>query len=167
MAGEVVKQKVKPLKNYQALDLAKLKKPGQEIQRMEDMDAETMLKKRKLVATLKKNKIFDDYLIGKVLGIGNLGEVRRCQHKKTLIHRSVKLFSKRVCKKEDIKRIFYEIELMCTLDHPSIVKVIDYYEDPDRIYMVTELCLGGDLHDKMVEKKKTKFLEEEAASIIQ
>ena len=42
------------------------------------MDAETMLKKRKIVATLKTTRIFDDYLIGKVIGMGNLGEVRRC-----------------------------------------------------------------------------------------
>jgi len=131
------------------------------------MDAETMLKKRKIVATLKTNKIFDDYLIGKVVGLGNLGEVRRCQHKVTLKHRCVKLFSKRLCKKEDIKRIFYEIELLCTLDHPTIIKVVDYYEDVDRIYMVTELCQGGDLQDKIVEKKKTRFEEQDAASIIQ
>jgi len=131
------------------------------------MDAETMLKKRKIVATLKTNKIFDDYLIGKVVGLGNLGEVRRCQHKVTLKHRCVKLFSKRLCKKEDIKRIFYEIELLCTLDHPTSIKVVDYYEDVDRIYRVTELCQGGDLQDKIVEKKKTRFEEQDAASIIQ
>jgi len=47
------------------------------------MDAETMLKRRKIVPVLKTSKIFDDYIIGKVQGIGNLGEVRRCQEKKT------------------------------------------------------------------------------------
>lgn len=56
--------------------------------------------------------------------------------------------------------------MLCTLDHPSIIKVFDYYEDSERIYMVTELCYGGDLHDKLVEKKRTKFEEQEAASII-
>jgi hypothetical protein len=37
--------------------------------------------------------------------------------------------------------------------------VIEYYEDADRIYMVTELCTGGDLQDKLVEKKREKFEE--------
>ena len=144
--AEVVKHKVKPLKNYQAIELAKLKKPGQnQVERLEDMDAETMLKKRKIIPVLKTTKIFDDYIIGKVQGIGNLGEVRRCQHRVTLHQRCVKLYSKRLCKSSDIKRIFYEIELLCTIDHPSIIKVIEYYEDADRIYMVTELCTGGDL----------------------
>lgn len=80
-----------------------------------------------------------------MVGIGNLGEVRKCRHKITDKQFCVKLFSKRLCRKEDIKRIFYEIELLCTIDHPNIIKVIDYYEDSDRIYMVTELCNGGDL----------------------
>ena len=64
---EVVKHKVKPLKNYQAIELAKLKKPGEnEVQRLDDMDAETMLKKRKITPVLKTSSIFDDYIIGKV-----------------------------------------------------------------------------------------------------
>jgi len=48
------------------------------------MDAETMLKKRKIIPELKKSSIFEDYIIGKVQGMGNLGEVRRCQNRKTL-----------------------------------------------------------------------------------
>ena len=65
----------------------------------EYIDAETMLKKRRTAPSLRKHKLFDEYTVGKVMGMGNLGEVRRCQHKKTLAHRCVKLFSKRLCKK--------------------------------------------------------------------
>jgi calcium-dependent protein kinase len=52
-------------------------------------------------------------------------------------------------------------------DHPNIIKVYDWFEDDDRVMMVTEICTGGDLHDKMVEKKKSRFEEQDCASIIQ
>jgi calcium-dependent protein kinase len=73
--------------------------------------------------------------------------------------RCLKTYSKRLIKKEDLKRLYYEINLLMSCDHPIIIKVYDWFEDEDRVMMVTEICTGGDLHDKMVEKKKSRFEE--------
>jgi calcium-dependent protein kinase len=35
---------------------------------------------------------------------------------------------------------------MKTFDHPNIVKVFEWFEDDERIYLVMELLTGGDLH---------------------
>lgn len=38
-----------------------------------------------------------------------------------------------------------EFEILKRLDHPNIIKLYDIYEDNDYLYVVTELCEGGDL----------------------
>ena len=43
---------------------------------------------------------------------------------------------------------------MAKLDHPNIVKVYEYYEDYRYLYIVMELCWGGDLFGKIWEFKK-------------
>lgn len=35
--------------------------------------------------------------------------------------------------------------MLCRLDHPNIVKLYDIYDDDHNLYVVTELCEGGDL----------------------
>lgn len=49
---------------------------------------------------------------------------------------------------------------MSKLDHPHILNVYEYFEDANHLYIVTELCTGGELFDKIIEKKR--FTEAEA-----
>ena len=50
-------------------------------------------------------------------------------------------------------------------DHPNIVKLLDVFQTPNNIYIVTEFCNSGDLGELM--KKKKKFSETIALRIIQ
>ena len=50
---------------------------------------------------------------------------------------------------------------MQQLDHPNILKLIEYFEDDKNFYIITELCNGGELFDKIIEKEC--FTEAEAA----
>lgn len=79
----------------------------------------------------------------------------------------MKIFSKSLCSKEHIKRIYYEIDLMKTFDHPGVVKIYEWFEDKERIYIVLELLAGGDLHTRIIMRKNQRFEEEEIASIVQ
>lgn len=54
---------------------------------------------------------------------------------------------------------------MSKLDHPHILKVFEYFEDENHLYIVTELCTGGELFDKIIEKKR--FTEAEAAQLME
>ncbi len=55
---------------------------------------------------------------------------------------------------KEIVRLKYEIDLLKNLDHPNIVKLFEVFEDQNNIYLVTELCSGGELFDVIVEKKQ-------------
>jgi len=45
-----------------------------------------------------------------------------------------------------------EIDIMKELDHPHVIKLFDVFEDARFVYLVMELCEGGELFDKIIEK---------------
>ena len=49
-------------------------------------------------------------------------------------------------------RLKYEIDILKNLDHPNIVKLYEIFEDKYYIYLVTELCNGGELFDEIVSR---------------
>jgi len=115
----------------------------------------------------REENIHDKYAIGKVVGLGCFGEVRKIEDKDSGQMRCVKIMSKHLIPKSAQKRIDYEITLLISLDHPNIIKIFEYYETSTKIYIVQELCTGGELHDKIVARKKSQFEEHEIAALIQ
>lgn len=61
-------------------------------------------------------------------------------------------------------RLSYEIDILKNLDHPNIVKLFEVFEDKHYIYLVTELCTGGELFDEIIARQH--FSEADAAAII-
>ena len=53
-----------------------------------------------------------------------------------------------------------EINILKSLDHPNIIKVYEFFKTDKYIYIINELCTGGELFDKIVEMK---FLSETVA----
>jgi calcium-dependent protein kinase len=43
----------------------------------------------------------------------------------------------------ELKMIKNEINNMKAVDHPNIVKLFEFFEDDENIYILTELCSGG------------------------
>eukprot|EP00980_Cylindrotheca_fusiformis_P000496 scaffold120_cov59-Cylindrotheca_fusiformis.AAC.12 len=58
-----------------------------------------------------------------------------------------------------------EIEALDGLHHPNLIQLQAVYEEPRFIHIVTELCTGGELHDRVVSKDWT-ISESEAAELI-
>jgi calcium-dependent protein kinase len=68
------------------------------------------------------------YRIQKLLGIGTFSEVRKVESIVTFAVRAVKVVNKmHLTNVEDIKRFFYEIEILRDLDHPNVIKVFEYF----------------------------------------
>ncbi|EJK77107.1 hypothetical protein THAOC_01084 [Thalassiosira oceanica] len=113
------------------------------------------------------SNIVEDYLISpNVLGKGHYGVVRECQHRVTGESFAVKSIDKsKVGRLDHLQR---EIYLLANVDHPSIMKMSDCYEDADYIHIVTEKYTGGELFDQIVESTSQSgcFSERRAAGII-
>ncbi|CDO62527.1 calcium-dependent protein kinase 3 [Plasmodium reichenowi] len=96
------------------------------------------------------------------LGKGTYGCVYKATDKLLKITRAVKVVSKK--KLKNIPRFRQEIDIMKNLDHPNVVKLLETFEDSNQIYLVMELCTGGELFDKIV--KKGCFVETFASFIM-
>ena len=109
----------------------------------------------------KKTKINDEYKFGETLGEGSFGTVRRAVHKQTGQERAIKIFKKR---QQDERKLLLEVNILSKLTHPNIMEIYEFYEDKANFYIVSELCKGGELFDKITEKGC--FKEAEACPIM-
>ena len=99
----------------------------------------------------------------KVLGAGSFGKVFLAKSKKDAsIKVAVKVIKKTHLSAEDLLGLRREVSIMSKVDHPSIVKYYETYDDKRYIYLVMELCTGGELFTKITETGKP-MKEAEAA----
>jgi calcium-dependent protein kinase len=109
-----------------------------------------------------RRNINDYYEITKnELGKGSYGKVHLGKLKGTNLKRAIKIIEK--AKVSNVKRFKLEVEIMMRLDHPNILRLIDYFEDQKNVYLVLELCTGGELFDRIIANK---YYNEEDARII-
>mmetsp|Transcript_41658 Transcript_41658/g.97979 ORF Transcript_41658/g.97979 Transcript_41658/m.97979 type:complete len:553 (+) Transcript_41658:8-1666(+) len=95
------------------------------------------------------------------LGSGSFASVFLATHRETGTKRAVKAM---VCVKkgqEDDGSIRQEIDIMRHLDHPNVVKVLEYFVEGSKWLFVLELCSGGELFDRICKEKR--FGEQKAA----
>ena len=112
-------------------------------------------------------EVYDGVHNGRVLGSGKSGVVRLVTHKKTLIQYAVKCLDlSLVCTQEGLAQLREEILIMCQLDHPNIVRLEEVYETQSEIYLVQELCLGGELFDRLEEQPGYRYTEAACARLV-
>jgi calcium-dependent protein kinase len=85
------------------------------------------------------------------LGKGSYGTVHMGRLKGTKVQRAIKIIDK--SKVSNVERFRLEVEIMMRLNHPSILRLFDFFEDKKHVYLVLELCSGGELFDRIIEKK--------------
>jgi calcium-dependent protein kinase len=109
-------------------------------------------------------KINEFYQIEKKkLGEGSYGSVSRAKNLSTGQVRACKSISKSHMKNAD--RFKAEIALMKIMDHPNIIKLYETFEDHRNVYLIMELCSGGELFDKIIEAGH--FTEVQVAILMQ
>lgn len=65
----------------------------------------------------------------------------------------------------ETQMFFNEITMLRGVEHPNILKIFEYFEDHKRYYLISESCLGGDLFEELLERKK--FSEKDTAILVQ
>ena len=84
--------------------------------------------------------------------------VRMITHRATGVKYAVKrLDLSLVDTEKGLKQLREEIYIMCQLDHPNIVRLEEVYESQNEIYLVQQLCLGGELFDRLDEQPDCEF----------
>jgi calcium-dependent protein kinase len=104
-----------------------------------------------LVAKLKTNPD-EDYRKLKFLGEGSFASVYEVQNKYTDVICAMKIILKSSNSPEDDKEILNEINILRCMDHPSVLKIFEFYSNKKSYSIVTELCPGGELFQQIVDK---------------
>ncbi|KAD4888531.1 hypothetical protein E3N88_20604 [Mikania micrantha] len=111
-------------------------------------------------------RLRDHFVMGKKLGHGQFGTTYLCRQKSTGIDFACKSIPKRklLCK-EDYDDVWREIQIMHHLsEYPCVVRIKGAYEDNVFVHLVMELCAGGELFDRIVQKGH--YSEKEAAKLM-
>lgn len=111
-----------------------------------------------------QRNIKDFYKIQRTIGKGSFATVRKAKNRATGQYCAVKVLSKRKMSEEDILSLCNEVEIMKTVDHPNIVKMIDFFEDEAHYCLVMEIMEGGELFDQILQREA--FTEHEAREAI-
>ena len=110
----------------------------------------------------KTQNITKDYSLGKVIGQGSSGIVRKAVHKATKQVRAVKILKK---SSQDEEKLFLEVNILSKLSHPNIMHIYEFYDDKVNFYIVSELCEGKELFEQITSSGS--FSEEKSCPIIQ
>lgn len=107
--------------------------------------------------------IRDKYDLGKILGSGSFGQVREATLKDGSDTRAVKMIERDNEDGEWSNQAIFvrEVGLLQQIKHENIIRYFDFYQDPHFLYVVMELCRGGEVFAKIVELKR--FGERNAA----
>lgn len=102
----------------------------------------------------KTANIRDLYTLGRKLGQGQFGTTYLCVENATGTEYACKSISKRkLISKEDVEDVRREIQIMHHLaGHKNIVTIKGAYEDSLYVHIVMELCAGGELFDRIIQR---------------
>ena len=107
----------------------------------------------------------DDYDVGQLLGRGGFASVYRARERSTCLLFAVKIMIKSYIEKHKMQsRVFNEIQIHSELNCEGIVKLHSHFEDSEFVYLVLELCEGGNLYQYL--KSNGPLSETEASSVI-
>ena len=113
----------------------------------------------------KKSKVIDDYKIAERLGKGAYSEVFLAIHRTLGFQRCVKVTKKKgLGGSQENEVILEEVQILKQIDHPHIMRVYEYYQDAQNIYVISEYLSGGELFDRIVASKY--FTEAKAKSLM-
>lgn len=93
------------------------------------------------------------YYLHKELNHGSYATVFLASHRKTNVQVAVKvLFRKKLTPRTEADT-FQEVAILSNLNHPRIVKVIDFFDEPQWLCIVMEYLEGGDVFEKLGRRK--------------
>jgi calcium-dependent protein kinase len=148
-----------PEKPVKSEEPAKPKKPLQ-VKRVSSAGLRT-----EYVLTTQAGNLKEFYSLGKKLGQGQFGTTFLCVEKATKKEFACKSIAKRkLLTDEDVEDVRREIQIMHHLaGHPNVISIKGAYEDAMAVHVVMELCAGGELFDRIIQRGH--YTERKAAEL--
>ena len=110
-------------------------------------------------------KVLNRNQAGKLIGHGSYGQVKETIKISTGEKFAMKIIPKKLMRgKESL--VLNEIKILKSVsgEHKNIVNLVDYFESPNNLYLIMELCTGGELFDRLIEKGN--YFEADARNIV-
>lgn len=104
------------------------------------------------------------FILVEKMGDGAFSNVYRARDTQTGQECAIKVVRKFEMNSNQRANILKEVQIMRQLDHPNIVKLIDFSESRQYYYIVLELCPGGELFHQIV--RLTYFSEDLSRHVI-
>jgi len=98
----------------------------------------------------------------KLIGKGDVGKVYLVRHKETQKVYAMKILNKtEMIKRNKVKRVLTEREILATSNHPFIVTLYWSFQSNERLYFLMDYCAGGEFF-RMLQRQKGKCLTEDS-----
>lgn len=107
-----------------------------------------------------------NYRVLRLLGSGGMGSVYLAANTNIDQQVAIKALRPDVARNAMLRARFkQEAELLCSLDHPGIVKFLNYVEMPEGVFLIMEYVKGVTLED-FIKKKNGLIVEDKAYPLI-
>ncbi|XP_071007999.1 MAP/microtubule affinity-regulating kinase 4 [Oncorhynchus clarkii lewisi] len=116
---------------------------------------------RELLRSFPHSKRVGSYLVGKMINKGSFAKVMEGLHISTGEKVAIKVIDKKKARQDSyvLKNMKREPRIHQMVRHPHIVVLLETLETENSYYMAMELCVGGDLMDRICEKKRLEERE--------
>ncbi|KAI8471958.1 MAG: kinase-like domain-containing protein [Monoraphidium minutum] len=109
--------------------------------------------------------VHDRYEIKQVIGRGSYASTHVCVERATGRHFACKAIVKEGLTGDERRRVRREVSVMYHLaGHPNIVRLVDAFEDEAHVFLIEELCSGGEMVERILSKGT--YTERDAAGIL-
>jgi len=96
------------------------------------------------------NKLKDHYKLADLIGKGKYSSVIVGQHLATKEKRAIKIVPLAKLQAERLVDVAEEISIASVVQHPNMVYLYETFKDEENLYLVMELCKGGDLYNHVM-----------------
>lgn len=97
------------------------------------------------------------YAVGKTIGEGTFGKVKKGIHKLTGVPVAIKILEKdKIVDLADVERVKREIHILTRINHPNVIRLYEVIDSPKHIFLIMEFAPGGELFDYIVAKGRVK-----------
>ncbi|XP_058269147.1 MAP/microtubule affinity-regulating kinase 4 isoform X2 [Hemibagrus wyckioides] len=103
-----------------------------------------------------------NYRLLKTIGKGNFAKVKLARHILTGREVAIKIIDKTQLNPTSLQKLFREVRIMKSLNHPNIVQLFEVIETEKTLYLIMEYASGGEVFDYLVAHGRMK--EKEARS---